>query len=184
MFLKTSSPVPKMVCDCLLCCLRFCGAFRQGVAQYTRLYIVYMANTAWIWTKISASRSAGKSVQGQLILITLPDLFRPATLGAALESVGRSVGRSFCRRRWSVPCIQLETANTCWKCPFPLHEVLPKKTHLWVNCRAVLPTVTKYGNQRREADSGTGSGSGFGAASVCWHWSLFVLRCVIKWILA
>lgn len=85
--LKTSPPPKFYAIVCFV-------AFRQGVAQYTklvyRLYMVY--GTAWIRTKISASRSAGKSVQGQLILITLPDLFRPGIVWRTSRNGKRELG--------------------------------------------------------------------------------------------
>lgn len=108
---------------------------RRGTMYKYNVYTIYYICTAWIWTEISASRSTGKSVQGQLILITLPDLFdaplEPET-GISWEwELGIGL---VCRRRWSVPCIQLETANTCWKCPChaaaAAAAVAPKKTHL------------------------------------------------------
>lgn len=110
------------------------------------VYTIYIC-TAWIWTEISASRSTGKSVQGQLILITLPDLFDASLEPETGISWEWELGIGLvCRRRWSVPCIQLETANICWKCPCCCC-CCSKKDSPWVNSRAVLPTVTKYENQ-------------------------------------
>lgn len=44
-------------------------------------------------------------------------LCRGTWIGNQLGMGMRIGNRSVSRRRWSVPCIQLETANTCWKCP-------------------------------------------------------------------
>lgn len=136
---------------------------RRGTIYQYNVYTIYVC-TAWIWTEISASRSTGKSVQGQLILITLPDLFDASLEPETGISWEWELGIGLvCRRRWSVPCIQLETANTCWKC----RCCCSKKDSPWVNSRAVLPTVTKYENQ-------TGGGGGCFALSLSFFTVFFL----------
>lgn len=77
------------------------------------------------------------------------------------NQLGMGIGnRLVCRRRWSVPCIQLETANTCWKCPCHADAVAaPKKTHLGSTV-AQCCQLSQNMKIKREAGGGIALSSG------------------------
>lgn len=163
---------------------------RRGTMYKYNVYTIYYICTAWIWTEISASRSTGKSVQGQLILITLPDLFDASLEPETGISWEWELGIGLvCRRRWSVPCIQLETANTCWKCPChaaaAAAAVAPKKTHLG----STVAQCCQLSQNMKIKRAGEEGASLWVRAPLGWHWSLFFVfffcfcRNVIKCIL-